>query len=32
MGGCGEYSVSDGQNEKSGCRVLFTGPGINSGV
>ena len=23
-----EYNVSDGQDEKSGCRVLFTGPGI----
>jgi len=29
IGGCVEYSVLDGQDEKSGCRVLFTGPGIN---
>ena len=27
-----EYNVSDGQDEKSGCRVLFTGQGINSWV
>jgi hypothetical protein len=32
MGGYVEYSVSDGQDEKMGSRVLFTGPGINSGV
>ena len=27
-----EGSVSDGEDGKSGCRVLFTGPGNNSGV
>jgi len=32
IGGCVEYSVSDGEYEKSGCRVLFTGPGINYGI
>ena len=32
ISGCVEYSVSEGHDEKSGCRVLFTGPAINSGV
>jgi len=32
IGGCVEYSVSDGQDEKIGSKVLFTGPGINSAV
>ena len=32
IGECEEYDVSDGQDGKSECRVLFTGPGINSGV
>jgi len=32
IGGYVEYNVSDGQDEKSGCRVLFTGLGINSRV
>ena len=32
IGGCMEYNVSDGQDGKSGCRVLFTGQGINYGV
>jgi len=32
IGGCVEYNVSDGEDEKSGCRVLFTCQGINSGV
>jgi hypothetical protein len=31
IGGCVEYDVSDGQDEKSGCRVLFIGQGINFG-
>ena len=26
IGGCVEYDVSDGQDEKIGSRVLFTGP------
>jgi len=32
VGGGVEYDVSDGQDEKIGSRVLFTGSGINSGV
>ena len=32
IGGYAEYSVSDGQVEIIGSRILFTGPGINSGV
>ena len=28
IGGYVEYNVSEGQDEKSGCRVLFTGWGI----
>jgi hypothetical protein len=28
IGGCVEYNVSDRQDEKSGCRVLFIGQGI----
>jgi len=27
-----EKSVSDGEDGKSGCKVLITGMGINSGV
>ena len=29
---CVEYNVSDRQDGNSGCRVLFTSPGINFGV
>jgi len=32
MGGYVEYNISDGQDEKIGSRVLFTGPEINFGV
>jgi len=32
IGGYVKYSVSDGQDEKIGSRVLFTGPGIISGI
>jgi len=32
MSGCVEYNVSDGQVEIIGSKILFTGPGINSGV
>jgi len=32
IGGYVEYNVLDGQDEKIRSRVLFTGPGINSGV
>jgi len=32
MGGYMEYSVLDGQDDKIGSRVLFTGQGINSGI
>ena len=32
IGGYVEYSASDGKDEKVGSRVLFTDPGINSGV
>ena len=32
IGGCVEYNAKDGKDEKSVCRVLFTGLGINSGV
>jgi len=29
MGGYVDNNISDGQDEKIGSRVLFTGPGIN---
>ena len=32
IGGYSEYNVSDRQVEIIGSRILFTGPGINSGV
>jgi len=32
IGGCVEYNAEDGQYEKSGCRVLFTGLGLSMGT